>query len=238
MTLCFSLSDVIWSSQEPDVLLFALSGSIEPHKLRQFACACVRRVWSLLSDERSRAAVEAAEGHAEGLVSDAELDRMWKAALQAVPLVTPLRWRSRAAVTAAREAALAAAATAQADPKAGADLAARSAVFARASSGYGKHFDRNRDSERAMQSELLRDLLGDPFRRLPVAPLLPPHVHGLAEECDAGDAELFPLLADALEEIGQDQAAAHCRQPRHARGCHVLDWVLGRADGFSASGAR
>ena len=81
-----------------------------------------------------------------------------------------------------------------------------------------------------MQSELLRDLLGDPIRPLPPAPLLPPHVLGLAEECETGDEELFPLLADALEDVGQDQAAAHCRQPHHTRGCHVLDWVLGQRE--------
>jgi hypothetical protein len=231
MNVCFSLSDVIWSSQEPDVLLFALGGSIAPRKLRQFACACARRVWSLLQDERCRCAVEAAEGHADGLVSDAELARAWQAAQQA-DLTMPTRGRSRAAVTAAREASRAAIAAAQEDPRLGADVAARSAAFARASSGYGKHFDRNRDSERAVQSELLRDLIGDPFHPLAPAVALPPHVLGLAEECDGGDVALFPLLADALEEIGQDQAAAHCRQPRHARGCHILDWILGRGEGF------
>src|SRR5438105_3480713 len=75
MNVCFSLSDVIWSSQEPDVLLFALGGTIDQRKLRLFACACARRLWSLLLDERSRQAIEAAEGYADGLVSDSELDR-------------------------------------------------------------------------------------------------------------------------------------------------------------------
>src|SRR5262249_16797589 len=105
-------------------------------------------------------------------------------------------------------------------------------AFARAGAGYGKHFDRNRDGERAVQSELLRDLLGDPFRPLPPAPWLPPHVLGLAEECDAGDAELYPVLADALEDIGQDHAAPPPRRPPHPRGCRVIDGVLGRGDGF------
>jgi hypothetical protein len=232
MNVCFALSDVIWSSQEPDVLLFALSNSIGERKLRLFACACARRVWPLLADERSRRAVEASEGYADGLVSDAELERAWKEAREASLLLQAIRGRSRAPVAAARDAAQAAAAAAQADPRAGADVAARSAAFARAGAGYGKHFDRNRDGERAVQSELLRDLLGDPFRPLPPAPWLPPHVLGLAEECDAGDAELFPVLADALEDVGQDQAAAHCRRPHHTRGCHVIDWVLGRGERF------
>jgi hypothetical protein len=42
----------------------------------------------------------------------------------------------------------------------------------------------------------------------------------------------MPLLADALEEVGCDNAEilGHCRNPeiRHAKGCFVLDAVLGR----------
>jgi hypothetical protein len=41
----------------------------------------------------------------------------------------------------------------------------------------------------------------------------------------------LPILADALEEAGCDNAdlLAHCRQPGvHARGCWVVDLVLGK----------
>jgi hypothetical protein len=37
----------------------------------------------------------------------------------------------------------------------------------------------------------------------------------------------MPILADALEEIGLEAFARHCRQPIHAKGCHVLDSILG-----------
>jgi hypothetical protein len=50
-------------------------------ELRRFACWCVRNtplhdgrvVWDLLTDERSRAAVEVAERYADGLATDDEL---------------------------------------------------------------------------------------------------------------------------------------------------------------------
>jgi hypothetical protein len=44
--------------------------------------------------------------------------------------------------------------------------------------------------------------------------------------------EDLPVLADALEEAGCTEAAIleHCRQPgEHARGCWVVDAVLGRS---------
>src|SRR6266540_4867829 len=46
-------------------------------KLRLFACACGRRAWHLLDDNRSREAVEIAERYADGVVSKAALERIW-----------------------------------------------------------------------------------------------------------------------------------------------------------------
>lgn len=57
---------------------------------------------------------------------------------------------------------------------------------------------------------------------------LPAHVKGLAITIyDNRDWSLMAILADALEEIGLEDLAQHCRQPIHAKGCHVLDSILG-----------
>jgi hypothetical protein len=80
------------------------------------------------------------------------------------------------------------------------------------------------------QCRLLRCLFGNPFRPLVKRPC-PAHLQGLASSCESAFPAVSPdyrILADALEELGEDQAAAHCREETHARGCHVIDWILGR----------
>ena len=47
--------------------------SISPRKWRQFHCACCRRIWHLLSDDRSRRAVQVAEQFLDGYASNDEL---------------------------------------------------------------------------------------------------------------------------------------------------------------------
>ncbi|HEX4612829.1 MAG TPA: hypothetical protein VH092_31840 [Urbifossiella sp.] len=81
-------------------------------------------------------------------------------------------------------------------------------------------------AERVAQADLVRCVFGNPFHPVAVDPgWRTEAVVSLARGMDATrDFAAMPVLADALEDI-----LAHARGPGpHARGCHVLDRVLGR----------
>jgi hypothetical protein len=95
-------------------------------------------------------------------------------------------------------------------------------------------------AERRLQSDLVRDIFGNPFR--PVTPdpgWLTPTVNSLAQvayeqrSLPAGtlDPARLAVLADALEEAGcrDEQILGHLRGPGpHVPGCFLLDLVLGK----------
>src|SRR5262249_12444182 len=61
---------------DPAKLLTLLPDTTSGRRYRLFAAAVCTRVWHLLTDERSRAAVEAVAAYADGHLSEAELDRV------------------------------------------------------------------------------------------------------------------------------------------------------------------
>ena len=96
----------------PDWRIWLACRTLPDNVLRKFACRCVREVWHLLTDERSRNAVEVAERHADGLATNEELAAAWEAASVAARDVA--MYAAWAAATAAARAAATAAATAAA----------------------------------------------------------------------------------------------------------------------------
>jgi hypothetical protein len=90
---------------------------------------------------------------------------------------------------------------------------------------------------RAAQCRLLRDIFRKPSRRFPSQPsvaraLRDSTVPRIAQTIynDRRFQDL-PILADALEEAGctDSEILGHCRGPgEHARGCWVLDLILGK----------
>jgi hypothetical protein len=89
-------------------------------------------------------------------------------------------------------------------------------------------------SEKAIQSDLIRDIIGNPFRPVIFDPSwLDSTVIELARSIyDARDFDRMPMLGDALEKAGCNNRTIldHCRgQVKHVRGCWVVDHLLGKS---------
>jgi hypothetical protein len=89
----YSTAAAAWDAcPNPDWLIWILDvfGIFDDSLARLFACRCVRHTplvdenvaWHLLHDQRSRTAVEVAEGHARGLATDKEMETAWLAAIR------------------------------------------------------------------------------------------------------------------------------------------------------------
>src|SRR4051812_45558743 len=71
------MNEADWDScTDPQAMLTFLRnrGLLTERKARLFAVACCRRIWHLLADEKSRRAVEVGEQYADGQLTDAEVD--------------------------------------------------------------------------------------------------------------------------------------------------------------------
>ena len=90
-------------------------GVLTDRELRLFACWCFRQVWHLLTDPRSRAAVEIAERFADGKATSEELDAARDAAWDAASAAWAAAWAAARAAGDAARAARAAGDAANAD---------------------------------------------------------------------------------------------------------------------------
>jgi len=202
----------------PGIMVNYLRDRGSERKLRLFACACCHLVWDLLTDWRSRHAVESAERFADNTVGVEDLFTARAPAEQAIWTLTN---------AAARNAARAAVDTTRC-----AGLLSGTAWYAAMNAS--NVLTRDPDLQRTHVA-LLHCIFGNPFRPSPVlAPAVlkweQGGIHRIAQASyDERRFEDLPILADALEDSGCDNAdvLSHCRGPGpHARGCWVVDLIL------------
>lgn len=225
-------------------MLIFLDGKVSPRQLRLFATACCDRISHLLTDARSRRAVQVAARFADGEVTEAARLAAYCEARQVVEEAErQLRHAPGLNSTALIQAALAAChavglyhTTADPGTVASAAAAARRAAMFAPTFGHTPHDPglslSVSESERAAQADLLRDLIGPLHPPGSLRPWQTPLVVAIARACyHDRDFRSLTVLADALEDAGCTFPAVldHCRQQSdHVRGCWVLDRVLDR----------
>jgi hypothetical protein len=219
---------------DPSKMLEFLRGEASERKLRLFACACCRRFWHLVEDERSRRAVEVSERYADGLATRR------KVASARRELKADYRNKHRAAVAKAVSEQTAFGWAfgwdmAHYTLRAKASDAASLAIV-----GFAVACRKGLVSDSRLEYYLVV-LLHDFFGPLPFRCTTLDHawlawqggtIPKLAQAIYEDRAfDRLPLLADALEEAGchEPDMLTHCRQPgEHRRGCWLVDLVLGK----------
>jgi hypothetical protein len=224
-------------------LLAAFRGRMSQRKQWLFACACCRFVWHLLP-ETHQEVVDQLEAFADGLLTEQGLLTRFDAAqltvrnggeagseqaMMAVAFHLAGRWGWRRVLGSPRELS---AEERQYETDTALYLIARSCAEALAKTEPW-------EDARAFQIALLHDLLGNPFRPVGFGAALlgwSEWNDGCASNMarriyDNDDFDVLPILADALEDAGCDNADIlnHCRGPGpHVRGCWVVDLLLGK----------
>jgi hypothetical protein len=219
-----------------------------------FAIACCRRIWQLILTESCRRAVDVAERYVEGLASEEERCTAWSDGFSSVveegihlnesdcqELIYWGRIYGGFAVQAALGLVGAGGVTASSvASNAAIDLALDARRKRSGQDASAMAFDATYATEQIAQAEIIREIVGNPFRPVVIDPgLLTPTVLSLAQAAydnrnlPSGhlDNARLAALADALEDVGCDNADIlnHCRQPGvHVRGCWVLDLLLGK----------
>lgn len=196
-------------ASEPHAMLLALQGKVSDRKLRLFAVACSRRIWTLI-DDLGRSAVEAAENFADG---DLGPDELRAARLACQGAGGQASWYAAATrpEIAARNAARSAQAGVASNPTLGTEA-----------------------GELLAQAGLVRDIFGpQSFQQITVDPTwLTPGVVQLARSIyDDRSFGRMPEMAEFLHQAGcdNDEILRHCRGPGpHVRGCWVVDSILGK----------
>jgi hypothetical protein len=207
-------------------------------KLWLFGCACFRRQWHLLEDERTRRCVVLTERYVDGEAAGYELDDAWeifdKAAQEGA--LTSRYFDTHDAIQNL---------LGYVDPIASMETAWEIAEGVGHFVAESRHqtsddvwnetYGEAQDAEEAEQIKLLRDIFGNPFRPVTFSPSWRTDTAiALARQMyESRDFSAMPILADALQDAGCDNTdiLSHCRDASlpHVRGCWVVDLVLAKS---------
>jgi hypothetical protein len=215
-------------------MLEHLRGKVSDRKLRLFAVACCHRPFYQVEDERYQRAIQLAERMADEDVGQDEWQEVHQPAFEL--------WQSASAASLAAQQETPRG-TPQVEKLVDADMATAAgwAVLEDAwDAAYqvtGVEWDKKHADEPDYQLALLRDIFGNPFGPVTIAPgwlawndrTVPKIAQAIYDE---RAFERLPILTDALEDAGCDNADIlnHCRAPGvHVRGCWVVDLLLGKA---------
>jgi hypothetical protein len=201
-------------------------------KLRLFLHACCIRVEHALASQSSKAVLRGLERYIEGGGTPRDLQGLWDAASLSV---YPLDVEDLDSFDPARDAGHAVLWATSPHLKVVRYNGAPHTIFADSALAARDAFPYPQAAaETEAQAALLRCIFGNPFRPVALDPAWRTEaVVGLAAGIYADRAfDRLPVLADALEDAGcaNPDVLGHCRSGGpHARGCWVVDLVLGKA---------
>jgi len=233
---------------DPKPMLKHIRGRMNDRKVRLFAGVCCRHMDTHLAGLCYTAAIKTSERYADGETGLKDLRqyrRVTKTMAEAsLPLDDVFEWSQEQEYKAHDAAAWAVYFAMQGKARQAAEHAAQAAEHAawvaNAADPRFNCADVAREDEWRYQADLLRDIIGNPFRSIALDPAWrTPAVVSLAtaayEERNLPAGTLEPnrlaVLADALEEAGcdNDDLLSHLRGPGpHVRGCWVVDLLLGK----------
>jgi hypothetical protein len=244
-----AMTETDWlACTDPHAMLEFLRGRASERKLRLFAVACCRRIFHLLDDKAiSRKTLEFAERFADGLATRNELHgHAWGKPGSVFEVIGRQAWDAAKGST-AFAARTVQGAVLRLDPEL---FEAWEAAFnnvwpryfmseavemanATMPSGWVAQGRLACDEELKAQTNVLRDIFGNPFRPVAIEPAwLSPNVVALVQTIydDRAFARMGEL-ADAVDKAGCTNAdvPGHCREPGdHVRGCWIVDLLLGK----------
>ncbi len=248
------MTEAEWlASSNPDEMIVAMAPErLSDRKLRLFLVGCCRRRWELFADGRLTSLLDVADQFAEGKVSLIELEGASVSAFREMQRareeISELQQYRTGEI--AGESARAMWITCFPDtdnlrqfgaPIPGCLAGSAAANLARAHAWSRDDIradlaatQRTINAEVAAQAALLRCVAGNPFRPVTIEPnWRTSTIVGLASGIYQDRAfDRLLILADALEDAGCDSAdiLSHCRSDGpHARGCWVVDAVLGKS---------